>query len=260
MTELTKQGCQFIEDTLCKAAAYSGNQKSHKKEISASQLGNDDLQLYLKYMNGGKDSTKFEANTAGSIYHLGAEAAFENVSDTQTELSMRYELSNGWIVTGTVDLILHMFKIIADHKLTTGTSISSTVKEGRNSSYALQMGVYKLLLKKNHDLDDYTAILPMVDKSFSYFKKNKYDQLTFVEVETHSLEDIEQMLIDKTNKLQEYIDLGLEPPECKNLFWYAPKGQARKTMRCIYYCDQRENCASYKKRNPMRKYDHLMEL
>ena len=246
MNELTQKGCQFIEDTLVKAAAYSGNMDAKKKEISASQLGNDDLQIYLKYMNGGKDSNEFGANTFGSIYHLGAEEAFKDIPNSETEVSMRYKLSNGWTLTGTVDLLLHAFKIIADHKTTTSGSIASTVKDGRNGGYALQMGAYKLLLKKNHNLDDYTAILPMVDKSFSHFKPNKYDQLTFVEAETYSIEDIEQMAIDKTNKIQEYIDFEIVPPVCKNRFPFKPRGsKTTKPMRCLHYCDQADNCKHF---------------
>jgi len=246
MTELTKNGCQFIEDTLVAAAAYGGNQTSMKKQISASQLGNDDLQLYLKYMHGGKDGAEFEANTFGSIYHLGAEKAFAGIPDVETEMSMKYMLPNGWLVTGSVDLILHKYKVIADHKTTTATSIASTIKDGKNSSYGLQMAVYKLLLSKERNLHDYSAVLPMVDKSFSYFKKNKYNQLTFVDMETFSVEDTERLLVEKTNRLQEFIDLGQEPAECANLFWYGPKGGKRKRMRCIHYCDQSNNCPYYK--------------
>jgi len=246
MTDLTKEGCQFIEDTLVAAARYSGNQKSHKKQLSASQLGNDDLQIYLKYMHGGKDSTQFEANTFGSIYHLGAEVAFRNIPEVETELPLQYALSNGWLITGTVDLVLNKYKVIADHKTTTATSISSTIKDGKNSSYGLQMGVYKWLLFKNRQVNDYSAVLPMVDKGFSYFKANKFNQLAFVAIDTHSLEDIEAMLLEKTNKLQEYIDLGVEPAECANLFWYAPRGQKKKRMRCLHYCDQADNCKAFK--------------
>ena len=247
MTDLTKEGCQFIEDTLVAAAKYSGNQESHKKQLSASQLGNDDLQVYLKYMHGGKDSTQFEANTFGSIYHLGAEQAFNRILDVETELPLQYMLSNGWLITGTVDLVLNKFKILADHKTTTSTSIASTIKDGKNSGHGLQMGVYKWLLFKNRQVSDYSAILPMVDKGFSYFKSNKYNQLAFVEIDTHSLEDTELLLLEKTNKLQEYIDLEVEPGECANLFWYAPRGQKKKRMKCLHYCDQVDNCKYFQK-------------
>ena len=260
MTELTKQGCQFIEDILVEAARYSGNQKSHKKQLSASQLGNDDLQIYLKYMHGGKDSTQFEANTFGSVYHLGAEKAFDGVPNTETEVSLQYALPNGWLITGSVDLMVHQYQILADHKTTTSTSIASTIKDGKNSGYGLQMAVYKWLLWKNRDITGYSAVLPMVDKSFSYFKKNKYNQLTFVEIDTFSLEDTEALLIEKTNKLQDYIDMEIEPAECANLFWYGAKGQTKKPMRCHFYCDQADNCSAFKKRNPNDKAQLLMGL
>ena len=242
---LAEEGCEAIEQVLVTAAKYSGNQQSHKKQLSASQLGNDDLQIYLKYMHGGKDSSHFEANTFGSIYHLGAEVAFKDIPGAETEVPLQYALSNGWLITGTVDLLWDKYKMIADHKTTTATSIGSTVKDGKHSSHGLQMAVYQWLLWKNRNISNYTAVLPMVDKSFSYFKKNKYNQLNFIIIDTHSMEDIEQMLLDKTNQLQQYIDLEQQPPECENLFWYGPKGGRRKKMRCLHYCDQADHCDAF---------------
>ncbi len=257
MNEITKSGCIAIEKVLVNAAKYSGNQESRRKQLSASQLGNDDLQIYLKYMHGGKDSSQFEANTFGSIYHLGAEKAFEEIEDTETELSLSHMLSNGWLITGTLDLIWHKYKILADHKTTTSTSIASTVKDGKHSGYGLQMAVYQWLLWKEQGLNGYSAILPMIDKSFSYFKKNKYNQLTFIEIDTHSLEDTEALLLEKTNRIQEYINLGQEPAECANLFWFGEKGKKKKRMRCIHYCDQSNNCSAYKKSGGNKRLDLL---
>ena len=66
------------------------------------------------------------------------------------------------------------------------------------------------------------------------------------------------MLVDKTNKLQEYIDFKVEPPQCANLFWFGAKGTKKKPMRCIHYCDQSANCTAYNKsKNPMSIYDDL---
>ena len=257
MTTLTRQGCEFIENTLVKAAAYSGNMEPGKKQISASQLGNDTLQLYLKYKHGGKESIIFDAATFGSIYHLGAEYAFKDIDTVETEKSLSYELSNGWLVTGSIDLIDHKHKLIVDHKTTTATSIASTQKEGKNSSYGLQQSVYRWLLKKNYDLD-YSAILAMVDKNFSYFKDNKFNQINFIEIDTHTIEDTEQLLLDKTNELQSYIDLDQEPGQCQNLFWYARKGQKRKAMKCLHYCDQSQHCPYFSDFNAVK--DLLMGL
>ena len=93
----------------------------------------------------------------------------------------------------------------------------------------------------------------MVDKTYSYFKANKNDQLTFINVNTHSLEDIEQLLLDKTNELQHFIDLDVAPNQCSNLFPYKRKGGTTRMMRCIYYCDQNRNCPYYYEGNDINK-------
>ena len=244
MNNKITSGHDFIEKILCEAAGYSGNMDSGKKEISASQLGNDTLQLFLKYKYGSKDVTKFEANTFGSIFHMGAELAFKDIPNVDTEHSMRHELSNGWTVTGSVDLILHDYELIVDHKTTTSTAIIKNQSETANGDYQLQLGVYRYLLWKTQN-KLYNTSLSMVDKTYSYFKANKNDQLTFINVETHTVEDIEQLLLDKTNELQHYIDLDIAPDRCSNVFPYKRKGAATKPMRCIYYCDNNNNCPHY---------------
>jgi len=266
MTDAVKKACDAYEKILIEGTEYTGNSEAKKKIISASQLGNDDLQIYLKYVNGSKHKSEYTAATVGSIYQLGVDKCFEGRDGYVSAYRMKYDLPNGWTVSGECDQIDLANKVIFDNKVTTATSIASTIKDGKNSGYGLQMGVYKFLLYEEaiaagKEPIEFTAVLPMVDKGFSYFKKPKYNQLTFVEVETYSIEDIKQMLIDKSDKIQEYIDMEVEPPQCTNLFWYAEKGKARKPMRCIHYCDQVANCKHYQTTgDPRKKYDHLMGL
>ena len=254
--DLTRQGHDFIEATLCEAAGYSGNMDPGKREISASQLGNDMLQLYLKYKHGSTNGTKFEANTLGTTFHAGAELAFKDIPNVDTEHSMRHKLPNGWTATGSVDLILHDYELIVDHKTTTSTAITKNQSESPNGAYQLQLGVYRYLLWKTQD-KLYNTSLSMIDKTYSYFKANKNDQLTFISVETHSPEDIEQLLLDKTNELQQYIDLDIAPDRCTNLFPYKRKGEAVRNMRCLYYCDQSEHCPYHYNGNTLNE---LMDL
>ena len=253
MTDNVKKASQFIENILLAAAEYTGNMDSGKKQLSASQLSSNDLEIYLKYKHGGNKSTQFEANTFGSIYHLGAELAFKDVPNTETEMSLSFMLDNGWLITGSIDLVLKDFKVFADHKTTTKTSIEKNIKAGKHGQYAMQMAVYKFLLAKN-GYGEYENVLPIVDKGFSYYKPNKFNQLTFLQVETHSLEDIEAMLYEKTNRIQEYIDLDIPPEACADRFPYRPKGGKFRHMKCLFYCDQRDACPVYAEENN-KKYN-----
>ena len=245
MEQQTRKACDQYEQMLLNAAKYTGNKEPGVKRFSASMLGNDLLQNYLKFKFGSSDGNKFEANTLGSIYQLGVDAAADKESFKYTSaLRLQETLSNGWIVSGEMDQIDKENKVIFDNKVTTATAIGKVPTEGKEHGYALQMGTYKWLVNKS-DGELYSTILPMIDKSFSYFKTNKNDQLTFVEVETYNSEEIEQKLLTATNELDHYIDLDIMPEKCKNTWPYKRKGQPAKPMKCIHYCDQSANCPYY---------------
>lgn len=234
---------EFYEEEILKATTYSGNKEPGRKQFSGSMIGNTTLQNYLKFKNGSKDDNVFGANTHGSVYHLGAETIFNKVPDTATEVSFSYRLCNGWLITGTIDLMLKNFKMIVDHKVTTSTTIQKVRKEGKYNNYALQQAVYRWLVYKNTD-ETYNCGLGVVDKNHSHFKENKNRNLEPMDLDVYDFDEIEELLINKTNELQEYIDLDQEPPQCtsKEKWIYARKGKKAKAMRCHHYCDQNVNC------------------
>ncbi len=234
----------FAIQLFLKATRYTGNTEPDVKQFSASMLGNDPLQNYLKFKHGSPPEKEFTAATFGSVFHLGAELAFKDTPNADVETSMKVKLQNGWTISGSVDLILHEHKQIIDWKTTTGTAIAKVKTEGRDGGYALQLAVYKYLLYKTQG-KIYNTSLGMIDKSFSYFKTNKNDQLTFIEVETYTPEEIEQKLLNATNELQHFIDMDISPPQCAELWFLKRKGQPAVKMRCRHYCDQNINCPHY---------------
>lgn len=250
---------EFTEQTILDATTYTGNKEKNKKIFSASMLSQDTLQNYYKFKFGSKDSTQFEANTFGSCFHTGVETIFNNLNSKliETEKSLEYELDNGWTISGSIDLILHEFKMILDWKTTTATTIKNVYAEREKNGYALQLGVYRLLVLKCLG-EDYFTSLGMIDKGHSYFKTNKNKHLEFIEVETYSPEEIEKMLYDKTNQLQQFIDLDQEPEECENLWIFRRSGHKPRRMKCLYYCDQADNCKYYNKERVV--LDELLEL
>ena len=243
----------FIENTILNATKYTGNTQANKRIFSASMLGNDQLMNYLKYIHGSHDSKEYGANTLGSELHLAREHIFNDLKspEVETELSLKYKLDNEWLITGTMDLVLHNYQIIVDWKTVTTTSIKKAKSEGVFGSYALQLGVYKWLFYKTYK-KEYDTALSMIDKSFSYFKENKYNILEQFRTNTLSLEEIEQMLYDKTNELDEYIKTNTTPSKCANRFFYKPKGATVSTpMKCIHYCDNNINCPYYSSHSAM---------
>jgi hypothetical protein len=211
-------------------------------------LGDDILQNFYKFKYGGKEPTQFEANTFGSVFHLGVEQIFKDEPGVEVESRFSQQLPNGWTISGSIDLISHNHNHIVDWKVSTSTTIAKLIKEGRAHQYALQLGVYKWLVEQNfkdrgEEPEEYKAMIAMVDKKFSYFTiKNKYNQLNFIPIETYSSEDIYQMLIERTNLIDEYLTANETPPKCMNVFPYKPRGGTFKEMRCLYYCDYATEC------------------
>jgi hypothetical protein len=266
----TKEACRDYELMLLNAARYSGNKKKEQKIFSASMVGNDLLQNYYKYMYGSSDQQKFGANTFGSIYQLGVDKAIEDselFSERYTS-AFRHQvtLSNGWIISGEMDQIDNKLKVIFDNKVTTGSKIKTLKKEGKHSQYALQMATYQYLLydyQKNilniEEPDVYSAVLAIIDKKHTLFtKKVEFEQLTFMEMDTFEIDEMKTILLDKTNELQQYIDLGQEPAQCDNLFFFGQTG-SRKPYRCLHFCDFSSNCKYFDKSGKM-KMNTLMGL
>ncbi len=243
MSTMEKQSKLHFQKLLLKATGYSGNKKANQKIISASGLGSDLLQLYLDYKNGKSEDTKFEASNLGSMYQLGVDKACEGSSQFQSALRLNHVLPNGWTASGEMDQLDNENKIIIDNKVSTTTSKKKVKEGGKDHQYALQLGVYKYLLYKN-GYGDYAGALAFIDKGASYYKPNSGDTLELFEVETYSYEEIEAMLVEKSNKLQEFIDIDEEPPVCADRFPYKSKG-VTISMRCRHYCDFNKYCSHY---------------
>ncbi len=240
---MQEQWKQDFQKRLLDSTGYSGNKKANQKIISASGLGSDLLQLYLDYQHGKSEDTKFEASNLGSMYQLGVDKACEGSEQFQSALRLKHVLPNGWTCSGEMDQLDLINKVIIDNKVSTTTSKKKVKEGGKDHQYALQLGVYKYLLYKN-GYGDYAGALAFIDKGASYFKPNSGDTLELFEVETYDYDEIEALLVDKSDKLQEFIDINEEPPICADRFPFKSKGTTTP-MRCNFYCDFNKYCSHY---------------
>lgn len=234
----------FIRSTILDAIQYSGNKEPGKKKFSASMTGNTTLMNYLFYKNGSTDSNKIDVSEMGSVGHIGTEIIFGKKENCSVEYPLKeYTLSNGWIITGTADLLIHDLEQGVDWKWSTSTTISKAKKEGKYNGYSIQQAVYRFLYYKETG-KLYKMGLGIWDKGNSHFKDNKNEVLELIQLDLMSIEEIEDLLLRKTNELQEYIDLDQEPAECNSeeKWLYRRKGKPTRPMRCLYYCSQAANC------------------
>jgi hypothetical protein len=237
------------------AIQYHSKIEPMTKRFSASMLGSDDLVNYLRYKHGIiKEKDKIDQTAFGSIYQLGMDKIFEKDNQYDNALSLSYELSNGWLITGEIDQYDKVNRVIFDNKLINESGITSTKKDQKDSSYGLQLGVYSYLLYKNYGYEAVDTVLAVANKQFSHFKKNKEPEFELYSIKVHEPQVIEEMLIEKTNRLDEYIKNNETPNECSTLFWFNKNGRNVK-MKCLYYCDYRDVCPYNKTSHRISKDD-----
>jgi len=240
-----QQAADDLEQAMLKVTVYSGNRDKGKRILSASSLANEDLQIYLDFKHGKQPDTVFGANSLGSMLHLGLEHGLSTNDQYSTE--QRYEMpipGTDWVLSGEIDLLDHKNKVIIDHKLSTSTALKKVKSEGPMHQYAIQLAVYKALVKHNTG-KEYTGALSFFNKSASYFKNVPEDIFNYVEVETIGYNEVMEMAVAKVKVIEQYLSTDTEPPRCDNLFWHKRKGKSIP-MRCLYYCNFNRSCIHYK--------------
>ncbi len=216
-----------------------------EKSISCSQIGSDILQLYLAKTNKIEEPFEVSQASIGSIFHLGMEEAAKNFSKQDNnniihiEHDMSKQLSNGWTLTGTADLITKEGNsfVIKDHKLTkqyTAKMVREAIRKHQPNGYISQMNGYRFLFNPEADM-----VLSMFYKDQDVVKS----ELAFEEIMVPYINDIEKQVINITNQLQHHLDTKTTPPKCADLWWRKPKNSNTSIpSRCKFYCNVSESC------------------
>lgn len=230
---------------LLEATQYSGNKESDKKIFSVSSISVEPLQNWLAHKYGKSDKKQYGANTAGSIYQLGCDAATEKFADIEryeSALRIKRELPNGWTISGEMDQLDHKLKVIIDNKVVSGSAYKEIMQNSPDHAYNMQLAGYKWLLEPQYG--EYEAILSIVNKGGAAIRNDIY---TTLHLNTHSTEDMEFAFIAATNELQQYIDLDVPPAQC-DIFKYGKTKDIPN--RCALYCDHNHHCPHY---SPFKK-------
>jgi hypothetical protein len=221
------------------------------------------LPLYLKYKFGYDKVKKIEKSTVGTLMHMGLEQVFKSHQDYIVEKKLSAELDNGWKLTGSIDVINPDDGYLIDWKhIELDRILEDIKKNGKYAGYALQMGVFKALAQLEYN-KPFKAYLGVFDPTQSYFAKDTpEDVFSLTEVKTFQPEEMLEIATEKTDKLNEYIDLNTEPPQCENLLWSRKHGKARP-MKCKRYCNVSDNCGyaeKFKPKNPSSVIQDLLGL
>jgi hypothetical protein len=237
---------QQIEKKLLDKTQYGGNKEPMVKAISASELGNDLLQIFLRFKYGVPDSTEFGQDTIGSLMHIALQDILKD--EYEVEKKYQYQFNNGWFLTGSIDLINN--EEIIDIKVTKQYTVEKILKEPMHS-YRLQLNAYRYLVKKNTGEDlDTKLLLVLKDGGYDFRKMTIKPSLVLLDVEPIPDKVIEDKFLDITNKIEQYEELGEYPPQCSDLWWRKTK-EGAIPVRCLQYCAYRNVCP-YFKQNPKK--------
>jgi hypothetical protein len=266
--DIDKDLSDFFNRAILESTTYSGNKIKQKKILSASQINNDDLPLYLKYMYGlNKKEPQYGQNTIGSIYQLGCDKIFENkVGEIAKRLELK--LKNEWLLSGELDHLIPFeyngdtHYVIVDNKLVKYAKLDEILKKGDKHDYSLQVRIYKYLLHvvMGIDNDKIHTYLFLAFKDGSWFTKSIIPNYKLLKINnTLNDKELEQLFYDKTNRMDYYFDNNEIPDKCKNLFWRAAEKPA-KPMRCLKFCDVSEHCSYNNKYTKGRNKNHINKL
>jgi hypothetical protein len=247
------QATEDYKNTLVAATEYSGNKEPQARIYSASSLGSDTLQSYLSWKYGRSEKGSFNASTIGSIYQIGCDAICDAATEAEfinsdiTKISevkyvskhrMKYELPNGWIISGETDQIDIKNEVIFDNKVISGSAYKEIIKNSPDHDYNLQQAVYQFLLEKTKN-SRFEAVLAIVNKGGAQIRN---DIFTLLHLNTHPSDIIEAALIAETDALQYYIDNDAIPPIC-DIFKYGKTKDIPN--RCALYCSHNHHCPYY---------------
>ncbi len=241
---------KWITEKILEKTQYQGNTEAGIKAISASDFGNDILQIWLRYKYGVPEKTEIGQDTLGTVVHFGMEQILKD--EAETEVSMELEMPNGWKLTGMADIVLQ--DAICDIKVTKSYTIERVEKEP-DHQYVWQLNVYRYLYEKLHDKEMSMYLIAFLkDGGYDFRKMENKPSLKVIQIPLVSNDEIEKKFYEITSQIEQFETLGIEPPQCKDLWFRKVRGKSIP-VRCMQYCAYSDKCKYF---NP--KHTTTMEM
>jgi len=234
-----------LEQILINETQYSGNTEPNIKQISASQFGDEMLQIWLRYKYGVPKRNKFDQSTIGSIMHKGIEIILSKYDDFETEVDVEYEFVNGWKLSGSIDIVDVENKIIYDVKVTKQYTIEQLKKEPEHH-YIWQLSVYRYLMNKLMNTDYNIKLLAILKDGTDFDSRTgtARDHISIIDLEPKSYEEVERRFYEITSEINKFEITDSYPEKCENLWFRKIKGNLIP-MKCEIYCSYKDVCPYY---------------
>jgi len=199
---------QQITEKILEQTQYQGNKEPNIKAISASDFGNDLLQIYYRYKYGVPDRKEFGQDTLGTLVHLGIQGLFKDDKSFLIEPKFECKFENDWSLTGSIDLLNLNDREIIDIKVTKQYTVEKVIKD-LNHQYRWQLSVYKYLVEQEFD-DIFSTKLLLVLKDGGYnFRKNAIEpSIELLEIEPIDGSKVEKKFFEIVDTIERYENLG----------------------------------------------------
>ncbi len=215
--------------------------KDDKYVISASMVDKDPLQNYLTILYGSHSSERITDAELGSVFHLGMEQIVSKTipkgAKLLSEHSMHMELPNGWILSGTADLVVHnadMTSSIHDYKLTKSYALKMINKNPQVHSYGVQLQVLDMLHSKEFEVGPSDIFIEVFLKDAKAIEKEKtYNR---VQIAPAGYKALEAHIVTITDSLQKHIEEGSIPEKCPDVWERKLKNGTTISTKCALYC------------------------
>lgn len=233
-----------IKQLLIERTQYKGKKEPNTKYISASELGDEPLKVWLRQQYGVIENTDFDQATIGSLLHIGIQEILKDIYITEYQLETI--LPNGWGLTGSIDLLNIKNKEIIDIKVTKSYTIESVFKN-TNHQYIWQLSAYRYLCYKHFGFDFDTKLLFILkDGGFDFKTMRKIESIEIIDIQPKSYVEVER----KHNEMVEILERNTIPEQCSDV-WYRKTQAGSIPMKCKTYCVYSNVCKYYKP-NPMK--------
>ncbi len=251
----------YIDEMILDATRYESGSKDNIPEnalfLSASMLGNEPLQNYLRTIHGNTEQEKVEDNTLGSVLHLGMEQVVLKSKDkildkalsVETEKPMHIQITDDWFFTGTADLVIEMHDIvyIHDYKFVKAYSLTKYNEQLKDidtdyHQYVYQMNGLRYLAQQYYPEKDIFTQLDFFIRDANKLKGESVHESPVIPY----IGNIEDIIKTKISDLDKAIKNLEVPPICSDLWARKIKGKFIPDVRCQFYCDQKNNCPYYK--------------
>lgn len=249
------QWSKDMNEYLKAGTQYSGSRGPEEKVFSISSLGKPLFQNLMQYHYG----TIAEDKPIGSSY-LGSayERGWAEILKEQATLAgepdryvfskrLKHKLSNGWEISGEWDVFDTKYNIFVDSKVISDTAYKQIIKNDKLHNYNMQQAGYRWSYSKEYpDLPLPDASLHIINKGGKAAKETVVVNFDLVLLEP---DEIEYLLLERTNAIQEYIDKDQLPSgyydKMENTKVCNPFAYGKDT--CRLYCSYNKVCPTYNK-------------